>query len=1150
MGRITTGIGLFSGVPIASTVDQLVALAARPRDLLVNLNKQRQNEQVALTTLSAKLLSFQFAARSLANKLLYDQRTVTSSQTDLLSVTATGKPPLGTHVFTPLATVQSHQFFSSGMASRTAPLGAGSFSVRFGGFVDHDTPLELLGGGSGTHPGKIRITDRGGASAEIDLRFARTVDDVLEAINGNTTIAVRAEAHGDVLRLVDQTGAAASLFRVQEVGGGTTAASLGFGNIAVDAGQIEGQDVLRLANALDAGQLNDRRGVRLDTLLADLRITFGDGSAPLDIDFADIPSTLGTKATGTTNAAAERSNARVTFTAVTGGAAYSGVTVSLVDNASITAGGETVAYDAVAKTLVFQIDAGLTTAADVVAALNNDAAAGAVFRASLFGASTGNGLVDTSDVAVTGPPPATATLGTAAELNALSFTAVQGGADFDGVKIVFEDNVGVTAGSETVRYDASDPQNKRLIFQIDEGNTSANDIIFALNSDPTAGALFTAASASPSNGTGKIHVTLTATTAGGALIEPVAGSKTDTLGDLLATLNAADPLRLHAEIAADGDRLILTDLTADGGGTFAVSQLNGSRAAEDLGLLAGASAGVITGRRLLGGLKSSLLAGLDGGRGLGALGSIVITDRAGATETIDLSAAETMDDLLAAINDATVGVVARVNNARNGIVIEDTTNQATSNLVIANGDPTATAERLGILVNAAVASVDSGSLRLQVVSENITLASLNGGRGVAKGTLTISDTRGISRQLNLASSSIETVGDVLLAINRLGLSVVARINDAGDGIAIVDTAHGQGTLRVTEGSSTTAADLHLLGPSVLLSDGLSAAIDGSTTLSVQIDESDTLETLLTKLNELGGGVAATIFDDGSAFTPFRFSLSSQQPGKAGELLVDTRDAPVSLFESTRPRDALLLFGSPSANATGIVASSSTNTFQNALAGTTITIHGSANTPVTVSVATSNISLVNAVKSLVDSFNDIRAQLAELTAFDPETNQRGLLLGDTNLLRIEGDLSRLLSGRISGAGSIASLEAVGLGLNSDGELTFDSEKLTSRFAEEPEAITQFFTHADFGVARRLDQLVDQLAGGEQSLLVNRLEAMAKKIADSDERIEFLNARLEATRQQLLGDFNRMELAIGQLQLSLNALSAIVPLSVPSSSNSNR
>src|SRR5690606_8027793 len=127
------------------------------------------------------------------------------------------------------------------------------------------------------------------------------------------------------------------------------------------------------------------------------------------------------------------------------------------------------------------------------------------------------------------------------------------------------------------------------------------------------------------------------------------------------------------ELSAGGDRIVLTDLTNDLGGVFAVTSTAGGTLAEDLGLTGTASGGTLTSGRLQSGLKSTLLRSFNGGNGLGTLGTISITDRSGASANVDLSTAETLDDVLVAINSAGIGVEARVNASRNGLEIVDTT---------------------------------------------------------------------------------------------------------------------------------------------------------------------------------------------------------------------------------------------------------------------------------------------------------------------------------------------------------------------------------------------------------------------------------------------------------------------------------------------
>ena len=135
-----------------------------------------------------------------------------------------------------------------------------------------------------------------------------------------------------------------------------------------------------------------------------------------------------------------------------------------------------------------------------------------------------------------------------------------------------------------------------------------------------------------------------------------------------------------------------------------MADLNNSKAAYDLGIDGTASGGTITGRQILGGLKTVLLSSLNGGNGLGTLGTIDITDRSGHSAAVNLSSAKTLDDVISAINAAAIGVQAQINDAGNGIEIADTTGATASNLIIANGDATNTADKLGLTANAAATS--------------------------------------------------------------------------------------------------------------------------------------------------------------------------------------------------------------------------------------------------------------------------------------------------------------------------------------------------------------------------------------------------------------------------------------------------------------
>jgi flagellar hook-associated protein 2 len=914
MSRIQSSVGLITGIPIQDTVDQLIAVAARPRDLVTDRNKLLQAESLAVDKLASLVLALQFDGNKLKAPSLFTSRTATSSNAAALTaaVKTGGTPAVGSYLFTPVQTAAAQQLLSQSLETGQA-LGEGSFTFRIGGFVDKGVSLDALNSGLGIQRGEIRITDRSGANAVVDLRYARSVDDVLKAINSNTTINVTAEAVGDSFRITDNTGQVASNLIVQEVAGGTTAASLGLAGINVAANSATGTDVFTLHAGTRLSSLGDGNGVRIIDDVDDLSITLAD------------ESTL---------------------------------------------------------------------------------------------------------------------------------------------------TVGLTGAT--------------------------------------------------------------------------------TLGDVLDAINAADPAKLSAAIAADGNRLELTDLTA-GGGTFAVTSVGTGTAAEDLGLTTTAAGDTITGDRLISGLRDVLVSTLRGGQGLGTLGSVDITNRENVSFSVDLSAAETLSEIVAAFNAQSTDVTAAINSSRSGIVLTDVSGATDVNFTVTDGDANNSATALGVAADVAATTVNSGSLGRQVVSEATLLSSLKQGAGVNLGDLSITDSDGVIKviDLNKAGSEAQTVGDVIDAINAADLGVLARINDTGDGILLVDTVEGTNTLTVAEvGNGRIAADLGLLGSAVEVDiEGTPTfVIDGSSTRKVTIGEEDTLADLVKTINGLKAGVTASVVNDGVGE---RLSLVVDKAGSANELVLDTANSSLSLQQIAAARDGLLLYGAADSVGAGILVSSSSNAFDKLVNGLTLTIQDGTKETVTVSVANDTSVITKAVQDFVDAFNSIRDHIDSVTDFDEATNSTGVLFASNVVLRVESDLNRLLSGRFNGVGTLQTLSAIGVEF-SDGKLSLDSAKLLEAYESDPDSFQQLLADKDFGLAAKMNSLVERLAVDENSALGSYGAGLARKIESNTERIDFLTEQLDRQRERLLLQFYNLESVVANFQTSLSALSnlqIIPPLSV-NNRNSNR
>jgi flagellar hook-associated protein 2 len=205
------------------------------------------------------------------------------------------------------------------------------------------------------------------------------------------------------------------------------------------------------------------------------------------------------------------------------------------------------------------------------------------------------------------------------------------------------------------------------------------------------------------------------------------------------------------------------------------------------------------------------------------------------------------------------------------------------------------ASATGLPIGLSTLSLELGRGRLQTDSE---LASLNGGEGVDRGTIVITDRAGGSATVDLRTAA--TISEVIEFINNAaGISVTASVS--GDRLVVTDDSGGGGTLIIANGSgSTTATDLGLaatdggagdadgaangvltgsaintLGESTALdrlNDGNGVLIRNGTTdftitardgtvLSIDLGRIDADITGATRLEDLNDGAGVTIGDD-------------------------------------------------------------------------------------------------------------------------------------------------------------------------------------------------------------------------------------------------------------------------------------------------
>jgi flagellar hook-associated protein 2 len=630
--------------------------------------------------------------------------------------------------------------------------------------------------------------------------------------------------------------------------------------------------------------------------------------------------------------------------------------------------------------------------------------------------------------------------------------------------------------------------------------------------------------------------------AGGPVNISLNGAKT--LGDVISKINTAGQAAgVTAAISADGH-----GITLSGGSPLSVTALNGSLAAADLGLTTADSGGTLVGDRIASGLTGPLLKNLQGGfqgqagETTPTFGTILVNG-----ESIDLSNARTLDEVLSTLNTNTQGVTAALNSAGNGITLSS----AAASFTVADGTGNI-ASFLHIAgassASATGSTLNSGDERLRYVSENTRLSTLNGGAGIGSGSIRITgpSTGGGTSALTIDLSSAKSVGDVLSRINTSGLQITARINDTGDGILISQTGGtSQATIEDVNGGST-AKDLGIAGTLA------NNQLDGSFQKSITILATDKLSDITTKINNANAGVSASIINDGTGANPYRLSLTSRNSGANGRLVFDGSGAGINTTTLVQGQDAVLVYGGNANGTGGLLSTSSSNSFGGLVPGLSLTLTGVGSTTVTVNRDDGKIT--DAVQSFVDSYNKVVDNIATVTAFN-ETDQtkNGVLFGNATVQQVQDALGLFVGQSYRGVGQLKTLAGVGITIGQDGKLTLDTDKLQTALSSSPDDVRSLFTTnikavtgdltttpptasspAVKGIGATLSDLLDRFTNAQTGILFQASDSLQTQETQLKDRQTQLTELLSAKKNRLITQFANLEVTIAGLKSQGTAL----------------
>lgn len=192
------------------------------------------------------------------------------------------------------------------------------------------------------------------------------------------------------------------------------------------------------------------------------------------------------------------------------------------------------------------------------------------------------------------------------------------------------------------------------------------------------------------------------------------------------------------------------------------------------------------------------------------------------------------------------------------------------------------------------------------------------------------------------------------------------------------------------------------------------------TRTITIDESNrTLSGIRDAINNANMGVSASIINDG---TGYRLLMTSDDTGSSNAMRIEARDdggnlltnglaamafnelqaGPDNLEQTSRGENAQL-------SVNGLTITRESNNVDEVIKGVTINLNSAdVGTKVSINVSPDTDTLSENIQGFVDAYNNLKQFVDDLSSYDSDSQQAGLLLGDSTIRTMQSQIRSLIS----------------------------------------------------------------------------------------------------------------------------------------------
>ncbi len=317
-------------------------------------------------------------------------------------------------------------------------------------------------------------------------------------------------------------------------------------------------------------------------------------------------------------------------------------------------------------------------------------------------------------------------------------------------------------------------------------------------------------------------------------------------------------------------------------------------------------------------------------------------------------------------------------------------------------------------------------------------------------------------------------------------------------------------------------------------DAGSNSFTASQSVTLTIDSSNnTVQGIRDAINDANIGISATVINDG---TNDILSITADDTGTANTIRIsasgdsdgsDVDGAGLSAF-------AFDPTGAGASNATevsqaldaeftidGIAITSSSNTLTSTISGLSVELKSAGSSTLTVEEDID--AAKEKIQSFVDAYNELSSTIRELTKYEGEGGNNGVLLSDSAVFGMDMRIRSIIGSASTSGGDFSSLMEIGFASDPEtGQLKLDTTKLENALKSNFDGVGGLIAEYTTQISDYVDTQL-----GTDGVLTTRTEGLDATLKDLSEQRDALELRIESVRARYTAQFSRLDSLIASL-----------------------